>query len=49
MLIGDIAIKQGFDLKLTGMQAFGISTFKIEKIRFNLEKFKVSDGVVLIK
>lgn len=38
MLIGDLVINRGFELKFFGFQAFGIANFKIEKIRANVEK-----------
>lgn len=42
MLIGDLSINRGFDMKLFGVQAFGISNFKVEKVRVNVEKLKVA-------
>lgn len=41
LYIGDISVNQGFDLKLSNAQAFGVSDFKIDKVRINLDKFKV--------
>lgn len=43
--LGDMAVTKGFDLKIYSMQAFGASSFKIEKIRANVEKLKVSKGL----
>lgn len=45
LIIGNIAVSQGFDLKLSDVKAFGITGFKVDKIRFNYEKFKVGDDV----
>lgn len=41
MLIGDIFVNPGFELKILGNQIIGISDFKIDKLRLNVEKFKV--------
>lgn len=41
MLIGDIFVNPGFELKIFGSQIIGISDFKIDKLRLNVEKFKV--------
>lgn len=41
LLIGDLDINRGFEVKHFGMEAFGISDFKVEKIRVNYENFKV--------
>lgn len=42
MLIGDLSINRGFDMKLFAVQAYGISNFKVEKVRVNVEKLKVA-------
>lgn len=39
--LGNVTIKQGYEMKLIGFKALGTSNYKIEKIRVNLENFKV--------
>lgn len=41
LLIGNLEINRGFELKHFDMEASGISDFKVEKIRVNYENFKV--------
>lgn len=37
LFIGDVSANNGINLKLIGLQASGISNFKVEKIRVSLE------------
>lgn len=42
LLIGEVNVNPGFELKNSNMTAFGISDFKVEKMRVNVEqKIKV--------
>lgn len=41
LFIGDVAVNRGFEVNHFGMQASGVSDFKIEKMRVNLDNFKV--------
>lgn len=38
LLVGDLGFNRGYEMKFTGMQAYGLSTFKVEKVRVNLDK-----------
>ena len=39
--MGDVAVKNGFDIQLYGLYARGISNFKVDKIRTSVDKLKV--------
>lgn len=41
LALGDIEVNSGFELKLFKSQAFGVSNFRIEKIRVNIKNFKL--------
>jgi hypothetical protein len=41
LILGDFELNKGFNMKLSNMQAIGFSTFKIEKARATVEKFKL--------
>lgn len=42
LAIGDISVNPGFELKISGNQIYGITDFKIDKLRLNVDKVKVS-------
>lgn len=51
LLIGEVNVNPGFELKNSNMTAFGISDFKVEKMRVNVEqKIKVGrySGILLV-
>lgn len=39
--VGNVSINQGFEVNHWGMKAYGISDFKVDKMRVNLDNFKV--------
>jgi len=38
LFVGDLGFNRGYEMRFTQMQAFGLSTFKVEKVRINLDK-----------
>ena len=46
LVVGDVSVNKNFNLKLTGLYALGLNNFKVNKLRINLEKFKVSLNVL---
>jgi len=41
LYVGNISINQGFEVNHWGMKAYGISDFKVDKMRVNLNNFKI--------
>jgi len=39
--VGNISINQGFEVNHWGMKAYGISDFKVDKMRINLDNIKI--------